>query len=165
MANAIPDEASRKATQVQRRSDTEFVVTRMFDAPLRLVYRAWSDPDVFRRWWVPEGAGMSLLSCEMDVRTGGKYRLVFEHPAFDAPMAFFGTYQEVVPGERMVWTNEESDEVAVTTVLFEEAPGGTRVTYSERYATAAGLEDALAGSAQGLPVQFAQLDGLLAGTL
>ena len=155
--------AAMNPTSVERKSDREFVATRKFDAPARLVYKAWSDPALFQRWWVPEAAGMSLLSCEMDVRTGGKYRLVFSHPAFDEPMAFFGTYQDVVPEAHMVWTNEESgDEGAVTTVTFEERDGKTLVTYSERYPTAAALEDALAGSAEGLPGQFAQLDALLA---
>ena len=155
--------AAVNPTDVQRKSDRELAVTRTFDAPARLVFEAWSNPDLFRRWWVPEGAGMTLESCEMDVRTGGKYRLVFRHPAFDEPMAFFGSYQDVVPGQRMVWTNEEGgDQGAMTTVTFEERDGKTLVTYSERYPTAAALEDALAGSAEGLPGQFAQLDALLA---
>jgi len=149
-------------TVVERKSDRELAVTRTFDAPARLVFEAWSNPDLFRRWWVPEGAEISLLSCELDVRTGGRYRLVFSHPASDQPMAFFGTYQDVVPGERIVWTNEESDQGAVTTVTFEERDGRTLVTYSERYQTEAALDEALAGSAEGLPVQFAQLDELLA---
>ena len=151
-------------TTVERKSDLEFVVTRVFDAPARLVFEAWSKPDLFRRWWVPEGAGLTLLSCEMDVRTGGKYRLVFAHPAAPDGMAFFGTYQEVVPGQRMVWTNEEGgdDQGSVTTVVFEERDGRTFVTYSERYPTAEALEEALAGSAEGLPEQFRQLDAMLA---
>ncbi len=106
---------------------------------------------------------MSLVSCDMDVRTGGTYRLVFSHPDFDQPMAFFGTYREVTPKERIVWMNEESDEGAVTTVTFEEVAAKTLVTYHERYPTKAALEEALAGSAGGLPEQFAQLDELLAG--
>ena len=155
--------AAVNPTDVQRKSDRELAVTRTFDAPARLVFEAWSNPDLFRRWWVPEGAGMTLESCEMDVRTGGKYRLVFRHPAFDEPMAFFGTYQDVVPGQRMVWTNEEGgDQGAMTTVTFEERDGKTLVTYSELYPTEAALDEALAGSAEGLPVQFAQLDALLA---
>ena len=151
-------------TRVVRKSDLEFVVTRVFDAPARLVFEAWSKPDLFRRWWVPEGAGLTLLSCEMDARTGGKYRLVFAHPAAPDGMAFFGTYQEVVPGQRMVWTNEEGgdDQGSVTTVVFEERDGRTFVTYSERYPTAEALEEALAGSAEGLPEQFRQLDAMLA---
>ena len=155
--------AAVNPTDVQRKSDRELAVTRTFDAPARLVFEAWSNPDLFRRWWVPEGAGMTLESCEMDVRTGGKYRLVFRHPSFDEPMAFFGSYQDVVPGQRMVWTNEEGgDEGAMTTVTFEERDGKTLVTYSELYPTEAALDEALAGSAEGLPMQFAQLDALLA---
>ena len=155
--------AAVNPTDVQRKSDRELAVTRTFDAPARLVFEAWSNPDLFRRWWVPEGAGMTLESCEMDVRTGGKYRLVFRHPSFDEPMAFFGSYQDVVPGQRMVWTNEEGgDEGAMTTVTFEERDGRTLVTYRELYPTEAALDEALAGSAEGLPMQFAQLDALLA---
>jgi uncharacterized protein YndB with AHSA1/START domain len=138
-------------------------VTRTFDAPVHIVFEAWSKPELFRRWWVPQSAGLSLLSCDMDVRTGGTYRLVFRHPMSDQPMAFFGTYREVTPNERIVWTNEESDQGAVTTVTFEEDGGKTRVTLHEIYPTNAALEEALAGSAEGLPEQFAQLDELLAG--
>ena len=154
--------AAMNPTSVERKSDREFVATRQFDAPARLVYKAWSDPALFQRWWVPEAAGMSLLSCEMDVRTGGTYRLVFRHPMSDQPMAFFGTYREVVPDERIVWTNEESDQGAVTTVTFAEDGGRTRVVLHEAYPTNAALEEALAGSAEGLPEQFAQLEALLA---
>lgn len=163
MANATGSAAAMNPTSVERRSEREFVATRTFDAPARLVYEAWRNPDLFRKWWVPEGAGMTLESCEMDVRTGGKYRLVFRHPAFDEPMAFFGSYTDVVPGQRIAWTNEEGgDQGAITTVTFEERDGRTLVSYSELYPNAAGLDDALAGSAEGLPAQFAQLDALLA---
>ena len=163
MANATGSASAMNPTNVERKSDREFVATRTFDAPARLVYEAWSNPERFRRWWVPEGAGMTLESCEMDVRTGGSYRLVFRHPAFDEPMAFFGKYRDVVPGQRMVWSNEEGgDDGAVTTVTFEERDGRTLVSYSELYPTAAACNEALAGSAEGLPMQFAQLDALLA---
>lgn len=155
--------AAMNPTNVQRKSDREFVATRTFNAPARLVYEAWRNPELFRKWWVPEGAGMTLESCEMDVRTGGTYRLVFRHPAFDEPMAFHGRYIDVVPNERIAWTNEESgDEGAFTTVTFEERDGKTLVSYSELYPTAAACDEALAGSAEGLPGQFAQLDALLA---
>ncbi|WP_200944110.1 SRPBCC family protein [Lysobacter sp. Root667] len=150
-------------TVVERKSDCEFVATRTFDAPARIVFEAWRRPELFKQWWVPASADLSLLSCEMDVRTGGKYRLVFRHPAFDEPMTFFGTYTEVTPHERIVWTNEESDQGAVTTVTFEENAGRTLVTLRELYPTAAALDEALAGSAEALPQQFAQLDELLAG--
>ncbi|MHB1798979.1 SRPBCC family protein [Metallibacterium scheffleri] len=150
-------------TVVERKSDRELVVKRTFDAPVHIVFEAWSKPELFKQWWVPKSVGMSLVSCDMDIRTGGAYRLVFSHPAFDQPMAFFGTYREVTPNQRIVWMNEESDEGAVTTVTFEENDGKTLVTFHELYPTTAALEDALAGSAEGLPEQFAQLDELLAG--
>ena len=155
--------AAMNRTVVERKSDHELVVTRTFNAPAHIVFEAWSKPDLFKRWWVPKSVGMSLLSCDMDIRTGGTYRLVFSHPDFDQPMAFFGTYSEVTPNERIVWMNEESDEGAVTTVTFKELAGKTLVTFHERYPTKAALEEALAGSAEGLPEQFAQLDELLAG--
>jgi uncharacterized protein YndB with AHSA1/START domain len=150
-------------TVVERKSDRELVVKRTFNAPAHIVFEAWSKPELFKQWWVPKSVGMSLVSCDMDIRTGGAYRLVFSHPAFDQPMAFFGTYREVTPHKRIVWANEESDEGAVTTVTFEENDGKTLVTFHELYPTTAALEDALAGSAEGLPEQFAQLDELLAG--
>jgi uncharacterized protein YndB with AHSA1/START domain len=155
--------ATKHRTVVERKSDRELAVTRTFDAPRHLVFEAWSKPELFQRWWVPKSVGMTLVSCEMDVRTGGTYRLVFSHPMADQPMAFFGTYREVTPNKRIVWTNEESDEGAVTTVTFEETGGKTLVTLHELYPTTAALEEALAGSAEGLPEQFAQLDELLAG--
>jgi uncharacterized protein YndB with AHSA1/START domain len=150
-------------TVVQRKSDRELVVTRTFNAPAHIVFEAWSKPELFKQWWVPKSVGMSLVSCDMDIRTGGTYRLVFSHPAFDQPMAFFGTYKEVTPHKRLVWTNEDSDQGALTTVTVEEHDGKTLVTFHELYPTTAALEEALAGSAEGLPEQFAQLDELLAG--
>jgi uncharacterized protein YndB with AHSA1/START domain len=155
--------AAMNRTVVERKSNRELLVTRTFNAPAHIVFEAWSTPELFKQWWVPKSAGMSLLSCDMDIRTGGVYRLEFSHPAFDQPMVFFGTYKEVTPNKRLVWTNEESDQGAVTTVTFEENAGKTLVTLHERYPTEAALDEALAGSAEGLPEQFAQLDELLAG--
>lgn len=153
---------AKNTTKVERKSERELVATRTFNAPARIVFEAWSRAELFSRWWVPETAGLTLLSCEMDVRTGGTYRLVFRHPASEQPMAFFGTYKDVVPGRRIVWTNEESDQGALTTVTFEEKGGKTLVTLHELYPSKEALEEALAGSAEGLPEQFAQLDKLLA---
>lgn len=155
--------AAMNRTVVKRKSDHELVVTRTFNAPAHIVFEAWSKPELFKLWWIPKSVGMSLLSCDMDIRTGGMYRLVFSHLDFDQPMAFFGTYREVTPHKRLVWTNEDSDQGAVTTVTFEENAGKTLVTFHELYPTTAALEEALAGSAEGLPEQFAQLDELLAG--
>ena len=150
-------------TVVEARLDRELVVKRTFDAPLRIVFEAWSKPDLFKQWWVPKSAGMSLESCSMDIRTGGTYKLVFRHPAFDQPMAFFGTYKEVTPLERIVWTNDESEDGALTTVTFEAQGDKTIVTLHELYPSQAARDEALKGSAEGLPEQFAQLDAMLAG--
>ncbi|MFK2931849.1 SRPBCC family protein [Dyella agri] len=149
-------------TVVERKSDHELVVKRTFDAPAHIVFEAWSKPELFKLWWVPKSVGMTLVSCDMDIRTGGMYRLVFSHPDFDQPMTFFGTYKEVTPHKRIVWSNEESGQGAVTTVTFEENAGKTLVIFHERYPTTEALDEALAGSAEGLPEQFAQLDELLA---
>jgi uncharacterized protein YndB with AHSA1/START domain len=104
---------------VERKSERELVVTRTFDGPARIVFEAWTKPELFKRWWAPKSSGASLLSCEMDVRTGGRYRIEFGHESSE-PMAFFGRYLEVTPHSRLVWTNDESDDGAVTTVTFEE---------------------------------------------
>jgi uncharacterized protein YndB with AHSA1/START domain len=151
---------AQNRTAVARKSDRELVVTRLFDAPPRLVFRAWAESELFRRWWVPEGAGITLLSCEMDVRTGGKYRLEFAAGGTDT-MAFHGKYLAVVPDERIVWTNEEEDEGAVTTVTFEDQGGKTLLTFHELYPSREALDEAMAGSAAGLPTQLDQLDELL----
>ena len=106
----------QNSVTVQRKSDREVVVTRTFNAPARIVFEAWTKPELFRRWWVPKSMGMKLLSCDMDVRVGGKYRLQFAHG--DSHAAFFGTYKEVTPHSRLVWTNEESEEGSITTVTL-----------------------------------------------
>src|SRR6478752_2859181 len=98
----------KNPTTVERTSDRELVITRTVNGPARLVFEAWTKPELFKKWWVPKSAGMTLLSCELDVRVGGSYRLVFSHPAFPEPMAFFGKYLEVVANARIVWTNEEA---------------------------------------------------------
>ncbi len=110
-------------TTVKRKSDSELIVKRSFDAPVHIVFQAWSNPELFQRWWIPKAYGMTVVACEMDVRTGGRYRLEIAPPGSDQPMAFFGTYLEVVTNDRIVWTNEEEDGGAVTTVTFEELNG------------------------------------------
>ena len=106
-------------TIVERKSERELVITRTFNGPARIVFEAWTKPELLKRWWAPKSTGMSLLSCEADVRAGGRYRFEFGREGSKA-MAFFGKYIEVTPHSRLVWTNEESDDGAVTTVTFEE---------------------------------------------
>jgi uncharacterized protein YndB with AHSA1/START domain len=150
----------RNRTALERKSERELVVTRVFDAPPRLVFKAWAEADLFRRWWVPKNAGIELLACEMDVCTGGAYRLQFA-AGDNGTMTFHGKYLEVVPGERIVWTNEEEEGGAVTTVTFTDHGGQTLLTFHELYPTAAALEEALSGAAAGLPTQLDQLEDLL----
>lgn len=144
-------------TTVERRSDREVVVTRWFDAPARLVFQAWSTPELFRRWWVPRSMGMTLHACEMDVRTGGTYRL-----DFGGGMEFFGRYVEVEPPSRIVWTNDEgADDASVTTVTFEERDGRTLLVMTELFPSKAALDADGGGAAEAAHETFDQLDELL----
>jgi uncharacterized protein YndB with AHSA1/START domain len=153
---------ARNRTAVERKGDRELVVSRMFDAPVGIVFRAWSEPALFRRWWVPKSVpGINLVSCEMDVRTGGKYRLEFGAGEGET-MAFYGKYLDVVPNRRIVWTNDEGEEGPVTTVTFEDLGGRTLVHFHELYPTPEALEEALEGSAAPLPEQLEQLAEMLA---
>jgi len=159
----------KNRTTSERKSERELVVTRLFDGPAHIVFEAWTRPDLLQRWWVPKSFGASFLSCEADVRTGGAYRFVFSHADFEQPVAFFGKYLEVTPNARLVWTNEESDEGAVTTVTFEETGGKTLIVMHDLYPSKEALDKAIAsGSTSGTwEEQFEQLDELLvaSGTL
>ena len=143
-------------TLLEHPSEREVVVTRTFDAPRELVFRAWSEPELFRRWWVPASMGMTFRACEMDVRTGGSYRL-----NFGEDLDFYGTYLEVIPPARIVWTNAEGGENAsVTTVTLTEANGKTTVVVSELYPSKEAFE-AEGGAEEALDETFAQLESLL----
>jgi len=143
-------------------SDREIVVTRAFNAPARIVFDAWTKPELLKQWWAPKSFGLTLLSCEADVRVGGTYRLVFRHDAFPEPMAFYGRYLEVTPHSRLVWTNEEgADGGAVTTVTFEEKDGKTLLVLRERHPSKEAVDEAI-GFGAGLRETFGQLDELLA---
>jgi uncharacterized protein YndB with AHSA1/START domain len=150
----------KNRTTVEQTSEREIVVTRTFDAPARLVFEAWTEPELFKRWWVPKSSGMSLLACDMDVRTGGKYRLAFRNdPA--KPLEFFGKYLDVVPNVRIVWTNDEGgDGGPVTTVTFEEMGGKTRLVVRDLYPSKEALV-AGHGSEAAMPEVLDQLDELL----
>jgi len=148
----------KNRTMIERKSEREIVVTRAFNGPASIVFEAWTTPKLFRQWWVPKSMGMSLLSCEMDVRVGGRYRLEFAHG--DSQMAFFGTYKEVTPHSRLVWTNDESDGGPISTVTFEERGGKTLLVYHELYRSKETL-DANAGMENAMAETFAQLDELL----
>ena len=153
--------ASDSPTKAERKSERELVVTRIFDAPARIVFEAWTKPELFQRWWMPKSMGVSIVSCEMDVRVGGGYRLMLRHGASE-PMAFFGKYLEVTPHSRLSWSNDESSDGAITTVTFEESGGKTRVVVHDLYPSKEALDAAIASeSTGGFTEQFEQLDELL----
>jgi len=152
----------KNRTTVERSSERELVVTRTFDAPARLVFEAWTQSALFKRWWVPKSMGMNLRSCEMDVRVGGRYRLVFGDEGSDSA-EFFGRYVEVTPPSRIAWTNDEGGEGGpVTTVTFEEKDGKTLLVLHELYPSKEALDAAGTGAADAMGETFEQLDALLA---
>jgi uncharacterized protein YndB with AHSA1/START domain len=149
---------TKNDTTVERKSECELVVRHTVNAPARLVFEAWTKAELFRRWWVPKSYGLDLLSCEMDVRVGGQYRLVFRHE--DSTMEFFGTYLEVTPHSRLVWTNDEGDAgQTVTTVTFDEIEGKTLLVVHDLYPSKDAIDS---GSTGAMPESLAQLDELLA---
>ncbi len=155
----------KNQTMVERKSDRELVATRTINGPPHLVFKAWTEPELFKRWWVPKSIPMTLLACELDVRTGGKYRLVFGMG--DQTAEFFGKYIEVTPHSRIVWTNEEggADANAITTVTFEAREGKTLLTMHDLHPSKEALDAAIeSGSTGGIPEQLDQLDELI-GTL
>src|SRR6185436_9283381 len=153
----------KNRTTVERKSDRELVVTRTFNGPARIVFEAWTTPELLKRWWAPKSFGLTMISCEADARVGGTYRLVFRHDAFPEPMAFFGRYIEVTPYSRLVWTNEEGEGAGqVTTVTFDEKGGKTRLVMHDLYPSKEALDAAIAsGSTSGMGETFEQLDELL----
>jgi uncharacterized protein YndB with AHSA1/START domain len=151
--------AMKNRTTVERKSDRELVVTRTINGPARLVFEAWTKPELFKRWWVPKSCGLSLLACELDVRVGGKYRLAFASGG-PKPMEFFGRYIEVTPHSRLVWTNDEGEEEgAVTTVTFEEKGGQTLLVIHNLYPSKEALDGD--GSVDAMPETLEQLDELV----
>jgi uncharacterized protein YndB with AHSA1/START domain len=152
---------AKNRTTVERKSERELVVTRTINGPARLVFEAWTKAELLKKWWVPKSFGVTLLSCEADVRVGGKYRFVFAHG--DSQMEFFGRYIEVTPHSRLVWTNEEgADAGPVTTVTFEERAGKTLLVMHELYPSKEALDAAMAsGEKSGMNETFEQLDELL----
>ncbi len=156
-------DSGENRTTVERKSERELVITRTFNAPARIVFEAWTKPELLKRWWTPKSFGLTFISCEADARTGGSYRFVFGHPSSEKPMEFFGRYVEVTPYSRLVWTNEEGgDGGALTTVTFEERGSKTLVVMHDLYPSKDALDEAVAsGATSGFGESFAQLDEVL----
>lgn len=165
-ASTASDSPRAKYPTTTERLERELVITRTIDAPARIVFDAWTKPELLQRWWTPKSMGITFVSCEADVRAGGTYKFVFSHPSFPEPMAFFGRYLEVTPPTRLVWTNEEGGEGgSVTTVTFEEKGGKTLLVVRDVYPSKQALDDAIAsGSTAGYDEQFGQLDELVAAS-
>jgi uncharacterized protein YndB with AHSA1/START domain len=156
--------AMKNPTTLERKSERELVVTRTFNGPARIVFEAWTKPELLKQWWTPKSLGITFVSCEADVRTGGTYRFVFSHPDFEQPMAFHGRYIEVTPHSRIVWTNEESADGPISTVTFEEKDGKTLLILHELYSSKKALDDAIESGSTGTSAageQFELLDELL----
>ena len=151
---------AKNRTTIERKSERELVITRTFNGPARIVFEAWTKPELLKLWWAPKSVGVVLLSCEADVRVGGKYRFEIGREG-SKPMAFFGQYLEVTPHSRLVWTNEESDDGAVTTVTFEDKGGKTLLVMHELYPSKEALDAAGTGAAEGTAELFGQLDEFL----
>jgi uncharacterized protein YndB with AHSA1/START domain len=151
----------KNGATVERTSERELVVSRTVNGPARIVFEAWTKPELLERWWAPKSFPISLLSVETDVRVGGRYRLVFGYEG--STMEFFGRYLEVAPPSRLVWTNDEGDERGtVTTVTFEETDGKTLLVVHDLYPSKEALDGAIAsGSTSGMPEALEQLDELL----
>ena len=155
--------ATKDRTTTERTSNRELVITRSFNGPAHLVFKAWTTPELLMRWWAPKSFGINLVGCEVDARTGGSYRMLFDVPGQPEPVAFFGKYLEVTPPRRLVWTNEESEDGSVTTVTFEERDGKTHLVVHDIYPSKEALDAALASESTGaFPEQFEQLDAVLA---
>ena len=155
---------TKNQTTVERRSDRELVVTRTFNAPAALVFDAWTKPELVLRWWAPRSTGMRLVTCEIDLRVGGKYRYVFAGEG-DAQFTAFGTYKAVERPTRLVSTDEEGNAPegeAVTTSTFTEKAGRTTVVVHQLFASKESLDASATGLEAGTREQFEQLEELLA---
>jgi uncharacterized protein YndB with AHSA1/START domain len=153
-----------KALKITPRGDREMVMTREFAAPRRLVFDAWTQPELLTRWFGIDYNGWRFAACEVDLRIGGAYRFEWRK-APSGVMVIHGVYREVTAPERTVYTECVSwfPGEAVNTAEFVEREGLTRLTITTVFDSAAARDGALAsGMEEGLSVQLATLDDVLA---
>jgi len=158
-------------TSIERQSDRELVVSRTFDGPARIVFDAWTRPELVSRWWAPSSHGAAMVSCDADVRVGGHYRYVVR-PGKGGEFAFSGRYEEVTPHSRLVYTAffepralgpATGAEPVIVTVTFDEQGGRTRVVSREVYPSKEVLDGAIAtGMERGIHATMDLLDELVA---
>ncbi len=152
-------------TDLERASDRELVIQRVFRARPQTVFDAMTKPELLRRWWAPRSLGVELYECDADVRVGGKYRYVFGKSG-QPTMAFNGVYQEVVPGQRVVYTQifEPMPDAGagIITATYEPHPEGTLFIQRELFPSKEVLDGVIAsGMERGMRETLEQLDGLV----
>lgn len=119
-------------------ADRELVITRTFDAPARLLFKAWSTREHIMKWFGP--VGWPVTMCEMDFRVGGRWRMAMTGPSGKQNTLFGGTYLEIVPDRRIVFDNgfeTPGAERMIMTITFEEMDGKTTLTHHTLFASAA----------------------------
>jgi uncharacterized protein YndB with AHSA1/START domain len=156
--------AAKNQTTMELRADRELVIERTFNGPQRVVFDAWTRPELVRRWWAPASHNVAVVSCEADVRVGGAWRYVLRRDTGDE-FAFSGTYLEVTPHSRLVytsWFEAIPGAEVVCTVTFEDRDGKTHLVSHELYPSAEAREGALsAGMEHGMRETMDQLDELV----
>ena len=165
MPQAGNETVAKNETRVERTSDRELVVTRSFNGPARIVFDAWTQPELLKRWWAPKSYGVTLFECEVDLRVGGTYRYAFGRDPKN-PEVFSGRYLEVDPPSKLVLTQlyERMRDVgeAIVTATFEESDGKTWLTLRQLFPSKQALDGALAsGMEQGMRITLDQLDELV----
>ena len=156
--------ANSDSFNVTTPSDQEIRLTRLFDAPRRLVFEAMTRPEHVKRWWGQLGEGSSVPVCEIDLRPGGRWRFVNRHPQGEA--AFFGEYREITPPSRLVFTEifeEFPDSVSVVAAEFTDEGGKTRFAATVRYPSR-DVRDIVLGSGmeKGAGISYDRLEDLVA---
>jgi len=151
--------------KLELQGDREIVITRTFKAPARRVFTAWTRADLVTQWWAPKSRGAVVLSCEADVREGGRYRYV-TRAGNGFEFAFSGEYREVKPYERLVYTTVfepmADAGASIVTATFDERGGATLLTLVERYPSPEARTAALeSGMELGLPIVMDQLDAVV----
>ena len=158
--------ANSDSFNVTTPSDTEIRMTRLFDAPRALVWEAMSKPEHIKEWWGRIGDGYSVPVCEVDLRVGGAWRFVNRTPK-GGLVAFYGVYREIVPPERVVFTEifeQFPDTESVVTSVLTEENGKTRLTATVAYPSLQVRDIVLAtGMARGAALSYDRLEDVLAG--
>jgi uncharacterized protein YndB with AHSA1/START domain len=157
--------SEKNDTSMVRKSDRELVITRTFNGPARIVFDAWTKPELVKRWWAPKSRGVIMASVDADVRAGGTYRYVVQPPKGE-PFGMSGQYSEVTPPSRLVYSQVFEPMAhlgaAIVTVTFDEKANKTRLQVHTLYPSKEALDGAIAmGMEDGARETMDQLDDLV----